>query len=127
MMELTRKAAEAALKEAEKLNPGPWGDHSRYVAKACRNIAARCDGLSEETAYCLGLLHDIGRYAGVTSERHLIDGYRYCSSRGWEKAAQICISHAFMYDPEYPDFDRDIRCIRRGLSFYGAVREKGSI
>lgn len=96
MMELTRKAAEAALKEAEKLNPGPWGDHSRYVAKACRNIAACCDGLSEETAYCLGLLHDIGRYAGVTSERHLIDGYRYCSSRGWEKAAQICISHAFM-------------------------------
>ena len=95
-MEMTCKAAEAALNEAEILNPGPWGDHSRYVAKACRNIAARCGGLSEETAYCLGLLHDIGRYAGATSERHLIDGYRYCISRGWEKAAQICISHAFM-------------------------------
>ena len=36
------------------------------------------------------------RHAGVTSERHLIDGYRYCMARGWEKAAQICISHAFM-------------------------------
>lgn len=35
-------------------------------------------------------------YAGVTSERHLIDGYRYCMERGWDKAAQICISHAFM-------------------------------
>lgn len=38
----------------------------------------------------------IGRYAGVSSERYLIDGYRYCMERGWEKAAQICISHAFM-------------------------------
>ncbi len=43
-----------------------------------------------------GLLHDIGRYAGVSSEKHLIDGYRFCMVRGWEKAAQICISHAFM-------------------------------
>lgn len=42
------------------------------------------------------ILHDIGRYAGVSSEKHLIDGYRYCIERGWEKAAQICISHAFM-------------------------------
>ena len=32
----------------------------------------------------------------MSSERHLIDGYRYCMERGWEKAAQICISHAFM-------------------------------
>ena len=52
--------------------------------------------MSPDTAYCYGLLHDIGRYAGVTSEKHLIDGYRFCMERGWEKAAQICISHAFM-------------------------------
>lgn len=32
----------------------------------------------------------------VWAERHLIDGYRFCMERGWEKAAQICISHAFM-------------------------------
>ena len=42
------------------------------------------------------ILHDVGRYAEVSSEKHLIDGYRYCIERGWEKAAQICISHAFM-------------------------------
>ena len=42
------------------------------------------------------ILHDVGRYAGVSSEKHLIEGYRYCIERGWEKAAQICISHAFM-------------------------------
>ena len=49
-----------------------------------------------DEAYLYGLLHDIGRHAGITSERHLIDGYRYCMARGWTKAAQICISHAFM-------------------------------
>ena len=95
-MLLTGIAAEQALAEAARSNPGPWVDHSRYVAQACRNLAARCAHLEEETAYCYGILHDIGRYAGVTSEKHLIDGYRYCMERGWEKAAQICISHAFM-------------------------------
>ncbi len=95
-MLLTRTIAEKALEEAHTANPGPWADHSRYVALACQNIASRCPHLDADDAYIYGLLHDIGRHAGVTSERHLIDGYRYCRSRGWEKAAQICISHAFM-------------------------------
>ncbi len=95
-MEPDRKTAEQALKEAYQSNPGVWVDHSRYVAQACENIALHCADLDSEKAYILGLLHDIGRYPGVTSERHLIDGYRYCMERGWEKAAQICISHAFM-------------------------------
>ena len=95
-MELNCKTAEAALRQAEAQNPGRWAAHVRFAALACRNIAARCDGLSADTAYCYGLLHDIGRYAGVSSEKHLIDGYRFCMVRGWEKAAQICISHAFM-------------------------------
>lgn len=95
-MPLTCPAAEAALEQAYASNPGPWADHARYVALACRSIAARCPHLDADAAYCYGLLHDIGRYAGVTSERHLIDGYRYCMEKGWEKAAQICISHAFM-------------------------------
>lgn len=95
-MLLTRYTAETALEEALVKNPGPWGDHSRYVAQACQAIATRCPDLNPDDAYIYGLLHDIGRYAGVTSERHLLDGYRYCHGRGWEKAAQICISHAFM-------------------------------
>ena len=95
-MLLTRTIAEKALEKAHNANPGPWADHSRYVALACERIAARCPGLEAEDAYIYGILHDIGRHAGVTSERHLIDGYRYCMERGWEKAAQICITHAFM-------------------------------
>ena len=92
----TRLEAENALKAAHAANPGPWAEHSRNVARACRNIARLVPRMDPERAYILGLLHDIGRHAGVTSERHLLDGYRYCMARGWEKAAQICISHAFM-------------------------------
>lgn len=95
-MELTRKNAELMLEKAIESNPGPWAEHSRYVATACENIAQRCSHLDANMAYIYGLIHDIGRYVGVTSERHLIDGYRYCMSFGWKKAAQICISHAFM-------------------------------
>lgn len=96
MMELNCQTAEIELERAARLNPGKWAEHSRFVALACKNIAAQCQDLSPDQAYCFGLLHDIGRYAGVTSEKHLIDGYRFCMERGWEKAAQICISHAFM-------------------------------
>ncbi len=74
-MELNIQTVELALKEASKSNPGGWVDHSRYVAEACKNIALHCKDLSSEQAYFFGLLHDIGRYAGVSSEKHLIDGY----------------------------------------------------
>ena len=107
-MELNRQNAQLALKEASESNPGAWTEHSRYVAEACEKIASRCENLSAEQAYLFGLLHDIGRHAGVSSERHLIDGYRYCMERGWEKAAQICISHAFMIqdiDTSIGEFD----------------------
>lgn len=95
-MELNKQNAELALKEASESNPGVWVEHSRYVAEACKNIAFCCKDLSAEQAYLFGLLHDIGRYSGVSSEKHLIDGYRYCMKYGWKKAAQICLSHAFM-------------------------------
>lgn len=65
-MLLTRYIAEQALEQAQLSNPGPWVDHSRYVALACENIARHCPDLNAEDAYIYGLLHDIGRYAGVT-------------------------------------------------------------
>ena len=95
-MILNRENAEKELKKAEVSNPGDWVKHSYYVALACETITAHTDDLSKDLAYCYGLLHDIGRYPGRTSEKHLIDGYRYCMNLGWDKAAQICISHAFM-------------------------------
>lgn len=100
-MLLTRYTAEKALEEALIANPGPWGDHSRHVAQACEIIASHCPGMDSDDAYICGLLHDIGRHAGVTSERHMLDGYRYCTAQGWEKPAQICITHSFpVQDPD---------------------------
>ena len=44
---------------AVRSQPGAWADHSRFVAKACKNIASHCKDLSSEQAYIFGLLHDI--------------------------------------------------------------------
>ena len=91
----TKERAEAELRAAEALNPGAWAEHSRYAARACENIAARCPGLDAGTAYILGLLHDIGRRAGRCRDHHMPEGYRYCMAQGWEKPAVICITHGF--------------------------------
>lgn len=60
-MLLTRKQAEELLVEAEKCNPGPWGDHSRVAAHCAERIARACGDMDPDKAYILGLLHDIGR------------------------------------------------------------------
>jgi len=99
----TPERAEAYLREAEVLNPGPWVEHSLNVARAARAIAAHCPDLDPEAAYVLGCLHDIGRREGVTGMRHTIDGYHFLTERGYEDAARICLTHSFAY--------KDVRAI----------------
>lgn len=89
-----RETAEALLKEAEGLNPGPWGNHSRYVALCAEKIAAAC-GMDSEKAYVLGLLHDIGRREGVKHLGHVYDGWAYLNRLGYPDAARICLTHSF--------------------------------
>ncbi len=91
----TRKEAERLLAEAEKCNPGPWGNHSRVAAYCAEKIAQECDGLDSEKAYILGLLHDIGRKFGVRHLGHVSDGYTYMMSLGYDEAAKICLTHSF--------------------------------
>ena len=91
----TRKEAERLLAEAEKCNPGPWGNHSRVAAHCAEKIAQECDGLDPEKAYILGLLHDIGRKFGVRHLGHVSDGYSYMMSMGYDEAAKICLTHSF--------------------------------
>ena len=90
-----RHEAELWLQEAGVLNPGPWVAHSRYVAEAAHNIAARLPSLEPDAAYVLGLLHDIGRRAGVTGMRHVLDGYTFLAAAGCEDAAGISLTHSF--------------------------------
>ena len=91
----TRETAEKLLLDAEKGNPGPWGDHSRTAAHCAEKIAQACDGLDADKAYILGLLHDIGRKFGVRHLGHVSDGYTYMMSLGYDEVARICITHSF--------------------------------
>lgn len=87
--------AERLLNEAEARNHGGWADHARYVALAARNIAEVHPDLDAETAYILGLLHDVGRQEGVTDLRHILDGYTFLEGLGYAHAARICLTHSF--------------------------------
>lgn len=91
----TRKEAEEILKEAEKCNPGPWGNHSRVAAHCAEKIALACGNMDSNKAYILGLLHDIGRKFGVRHLGHVSDGYSYMMSLGYDEVAQICLTHSF--------------------------------
>lgn len=99
-----RETALAELALAEKMNPGPWTDHSRHVAQAAELIARRCAGMDSEKAFVCGLLHDIGRRTGVAAVRHIIDGYAYALSQGWDEVARVCLTHSF----PVKDIDADI-------------------
>lgn len=91
---LTRQAAESILEEGFSHNPGPWKEHSKWVAYSAGKIAAAC-GMNQDEAYCYGLLHDIGRRFGITYLAHVYDGYKYLMEMGFENAARIALTHSF--------------------------------
>lgn len=99
----TREIAISELETAGKMNPGPWVRHSENVANAAKVIAENA-GLNGEKAYVLGLLHDIGRRTGIAQVRHIVDGYDYAMSKGWDEVARICLTHSF----PVKDVDADI-------------------
>lgn len=111
--------AENELRLAAQLNPGPWEQHSISVASNARLIAQHTAHLDADRAYVMGLMHDIGRRAGVTGIRHIFDGYDYMLSMGEPELARICLTHSFpmkdvgtfcgRYDaePEHMDFVQD--------------------
>ena len=94
-----RETAEALLAEAGQMNPGPWIQHSENVAKAAQSIAAHHPEADAETAYILGLLHDIGRRVGVTDMRHILDGYTFLHEQGYFDAARVCLTHSYPIKP----------------------------
>ena len=99
--EPSRSMAELLLEEGVKKNPGPWREHSYAVARAAEKIARavnqKCgqEKMNPDLAYVYGLLHDIGRQEGHTYIAHVYDGYHFLLSFGYEKAAQICLTHSF--------------------------------
>lgn len=90
----SREEAERLLAASLPMNPGPWGDHSRVVARCAEAIASAC-GLDPEKAYVLGLLHDIGRRYGRDHLMHIYGGCRYMLELGYPAVARICITHSY--------------------------------
>lgn len=117
----TREAAEELLREAEKCNPGPWGNHSRVAAHCAEKIAQECDDLDADKAYILGLLHDIGRKFGGRHMGHVSDGYSYMMSLGYDEAARICLTHSFNnqtiedYMGKFDTTDEELKMIQDAL------------
>ncbi|MCL1947846.1 MAG: HD domain-containing protein [Chitinivibrionia bacterium] len=96
-------------------NPGKWIDHSYNVAKAAEKIAAECS-LDKNFAYILGLLHDIGRYEGITNLRHVYAGYILMKEKGYENIAKICLTHSFP-DKNIKSFYGNIDCTSEEIDF----------
>jgi len=75
------------------------GVHVFNVAKIAEAIAEQTNGaLDSDTAYSLGLLHDIGRIKDetVTHIPHGIEGFNYLTQIGHPEIAPICITHNFI-------------------------------
>lgn len=117
----TREEAEELLKEAEKCNPGAWGNHSRVAAHCAEKIAQECEDLDADKAYILGLLHDIGRKFGVRHLGHVSDGYSYMNLLGYDEAAKICLTHSFnnqttdVYIGKFDTTDEELKMIHDAL------------
>ena len=117
----SREKAEELLQEAERCNPGPWGNHSRVAAHCAEKIAMECDDLDSNKAYILGLLHDIGRKFGLRHLGHVSDGYTYMLSLGYDEAAKICLTHSFNnqttdeYIGRFDTTDEELKLIQDAL------------
>jgi hypothetical protein len=111
----SRQEAERLLLWAYEKNPGPWKEHSYAVARAAETIALKCS-LDSNTAFILGLLHDIGRYEGITNLRHVYAGYNFMKEKGYNNIARICLTHSFPYK-NFDSFQGNIDCTDEEINY----------
>ena len=78
----TPAEADQELKTGARLCPGPWEQHSMSVAQNARLIAHKAGCMDCDKAYVMGLMHDIGRRAGIKGILHIFDGYDYMDESG---------------------------------------------
>ncbi|MBW9159024.1 HD domain-containing protein [Clostridium sp. FP2] len=91
----TLEEAKLLLLEGQKLNPGPWIEHSMNAGRAAELIAKNCKGLNPDVALVLGMLHDIGVRFGVSYMKHILHGYNFAMEKGYYKLAKVCLTHSF--------------------------------
>lgn len=92
---LTPKEAENELRLGAELNPGRWEQHCFHAGRNARKIAEKVKGMDSDKAYVMGLLHDIGRRAGIADILHIFHGYDYMMEIGQPQIARICLTHSY--------------------------------
>jgi putative nucleotidyltransferase with HDIG domain len=117
-----KETAEELLAWAGRKNPGKWIEHSYNTAKSAEIIAKEC-ALDNNFAYVLGLLHDIGRYEGVTSLKHVYSGYKLMKEKGCDNIARICLTHSFPYK-NLDSFQGNIDCTLGEINYLKTELEK---
>ncbi len=93
--ELSIEEAYQLLENAPRENKELWIKHSVNVAIVAERLADELN-LNGKRAYVFGLVHDIGRRKREhTGLRHIIEGYNYLISLGYEEEARGCLTHTF--------------------------------
>lgn len=74
-----------------------WIKHSINVAVCAYTIASCISGdiIDSQLAFRCGLLHDIGRFVPNSFMKHVINGYKLLTSKGYHKEAEVCLTHSF--------------------------------
>lgn len=112
---MNRKDAEKILKEAVKINPGKWYEHSLNVALVSERLAEALK-LDKDFAYVCGLLHDIGRIKKGIGLKHVIDGFNYLNSLGYPDIARYALTHTFI-----------IKDVHSSCAMWDITEEEGKI
>ncbi len=113
---LTPSQAQLYLQQAAQNNPGSWEQHSLSVAENARLLAEKIDGIHPDTAYVMGLLHDIGRGTGISGIRHIFDGYDFMMKLHEPEIARICLTHSFPVK-DLSSFNGKFDCSNEQLTF----------
>lgn len=77
-----------------KINTSSWYSHVLYAGKACQKMA-QMQGLNENAAWTLGLIHDYGRKFDH-SFNHVVLGADALIDMGWNEEAKAAITHSFV-------------------------------
>lgn len=109
-MKLNAKSAyqlliDGVIQESNDFNKpeNRWIKHCIFAGVAAGRIARRL-GLDGDFAEACGYLHDVGRK--ISHPAHVVEGYRYLKSRGYDEMARYCITHSFV--------DNDVRLTAGG-------------
>lgn len=83
-----------STKEEAKKHSTFLTQHCLNSATAAEKIAQKVEGMDSEKAFCMGVLHDIGR---ITLDRfHGLYGYEFMMQEGYDEIAQVSLTHTFL-------------------------------